>query len=127
MDKDVVGVLLFLAIVSAISAPPGTVCKSDLDCTNGECCYIKPFFMFSRRDAPVDAVSLPLQPISLSYDSGVCEMYKLKGERCSFFEKANGHCSCGQGLHCGFVPANNQLRSIINMGPGTIECVADVA
>ncbi|KAL3875711.1 hypothetical protein ACJMK2_033639 [Sinanodonta woodiana] len=125
MGKNV-GVLLFLAIVSAISATPGTVCKSDLDCGNGECCYIpSPFMIASRRGAPVDAVSLPLQPISLSRDSGVCEMYKLKGESCSFFEKANGHCSCGQGLHCGFVPAN-QKRSIINMGPGTVECVADV-
>ncbi|KAK3602448.1 hypothetical protein CHS0354_005912 [Potamilus streckersoni] len=120
--------ICFLVVLLVVSFGPvqGTVCKSDVDCGTGECCYIPSRFLVVSRRAAVDAVGLPLEPFEFSHQNGVCELYKLKGESCSFFEKANGHCSCGHGLHCGFVPAN-QKRSVINMGPGTIECVADAA
>lgn len=72
--------------------------------------------------------------------SGVCERYRVEHEQCAPLEKANGHCGCGPGFTCKFVPAElatlptaqlvtlpellqvSKRRSIYMPGPGTIQC-----
>ena len=57
---------------------------------------------------------------------GVCEKYQLEGDHCNVFDKLNGHCSCGAGLHCAFVPdptTTSAKRSMIAPSvPGSYRC-----
>ncbi|KAL3875706.1 hypothetical protein ACJMK2_033634 [Sinanodonta woodiana] len=122
-------VVLLLASVHVISTTPGTVCHSDMDCGNGECCYIpSPFQVVSKRQAV-----LPLQPISLTGDAGTCEQYRTLGEHCNPIEKMNGHCGCGPGLYCHHTPPTTlaPLQAALSIVrrrplPGTYECAVPV-
>ncbi|XP_053395893.1 uncharacterized protein LOC123523563 [Mercenaria mercenaria] len=121
--------ILFFAVLSAITCnTEGTVCKTDSECGSGECCYIKPAFevVSRRRQASI----LPVQPTQ--HHTGVCESYRVEHEHCGPLEQANGHCGCGAGMSCQFVPAEiatvkplqvvSKKRKIYVPGPGTFQC-----
>ncbi|KAL4236656.1 hypothetical protein ACF0H5_005041 [Mactra antiquata] len=106
----------------------GTVCKLDTDCGADECCYIRPQFLVASKRQSILPV---LQP---QHDTGVCEKYRLEHDFCGPLETANGHCGCGKGMSCQFVPdptlalltASPDLvvskRSIFMHGPGSYQC-----
>ncbi|KAJ8318138.1 hypothetical protein KUTeg_003229 [Tegillarca granosa] len=81
-------------------------CVTDSDCNTGQCCnnYHGPMIVSKR----------------------VCENYKVMDDYCSPLEKMNGHCSCGPGLSCQFVPASTTMsakRKIYMPGPGSYKCI----
>ncbi|KAL3875708.1 hypothetical protein ACJMK2_033636 [Sinanodonta woodiana] len=99
-----ISILIVLFMVTLIPAQ-GNVCKSDVDCGAGECCYIPSrFLVLSRRRAAVDAVGVPLEPLDFTHQNGTCEKYRILGETCYGLEKMNGHCGCSPGLYCKFYP-----------------------
>ncbi|KAL3875707.1 hypothetical protein ACJMK2_033635 [Sinanodonta woodiana] len=99
-----ISILIFLFVASFIPAQ-GNVCKSDVDCGAGECCYIPSrFLVMSRRKAAVDVVGVPLEPLDFTHQNGTCEKYRTLGETCSGLAKMNGHCGCSPGLYCKFYP-----------------------
>lgn len=63
--------------------------------------------------------------------TGVCESYRLQHDQCGPLEQANGHCGCGPGLLCQFVPEEittaqalvvSKKRKIYVPGPGSFQC-----
>ena len=40
----------------------------------------------------------------LCYNVGVCEKYRVLHDQCGPFEQINGHCGCGTGMVCQWVP-----------------------
>ncbi|KAK3091203.1 hypothetical protein FSP39_017923 [Pinctada imbricata] len=103
-------------------------CVTSADCAPDECCFNHQGpLIVSRRQ--LDGI-LGLNPVTPH--EGVCEKYKTKGEYCSAFDTLNGHCGCGQGLHCTFVPAPTPVtaaplpvpskRSVYFPGPGSYMC-----
>ncbi|XP_045191051.1 uncharacterized protein LOC123547871 [Mercenaria mercenaria] len=113
--------VLALAAVCGISE--AVVCKTDGDCGTGECCYIQPEFMVvSKRQA-----ILPHQ-LHQHHDTGVCEKYRVMDERCGPMETLNGHCGCGSGMSCQWVPEPTTSSPVVKRmlpyhdGPGAYKC-----
>ncbi|XP_045191052.1 uncharacterized protein LOC123547872 [Mercenaria mercenaria] len=112
--------VLALAVVCGISE--AVVCKTKDDCGAGECCYIQPEFLVASKRL------LVLPPVHQHHDTGVCEKYRLQDDHCYPLETANGHCGCGSGLSCQWVPdptvtAGHVRRSqIYHPGPGAYRC-----
>ncbi|XP_060597362.1 uncharacterized protein LOC132751226 [Ruditapes philippinarum] len=121
-------IAFFVAVLtSVVYTIGGTLCTQNTDCGSGECCYIKPEFeiVSRRRQASI----LPLQPSQ--HKQGLCERYRLEHDHCGPLEQANGHCGCGPGLSCQFVPAEvataqplvvSKKRKIWVPGPGSFHC-----
>ncbi|XP_022317340.1 uncharacterized protein LOC111120709 isoform X1 [Crassostrea virginica] len=86
----VLTVFLGISVQTTIAA----TCFTDAECGTGECCF--------RHDGPM-IVSRRQLTTTLSHH-GVCEKYQVEGDHCNVFDKLNGHCGCGAGLHCAFVP-----------------------
>ncbi|XP_060576469.1 uncharacterized protein LOC132733800 [Ruditapes philippinarum] len=113
--------ILILGVISGISE--AVVCKNNTDCGTGECCYIQPEFMVvSKRQAL-------LPHLHQHHDTGVCEKYRQMGDHCGVFEIMNGHCGCGYGTHCRWVPEPTTTKSPIirkmlpyHDGPGAYKC-----
>uniref|UniRef100_A0A194AKK5 Prokineticin domain-containing protein n=1 Tax=Pinctada fucata TaxID=50426 RepID=A0A194AKK5_PINFU len=114
--------LFFSAALAAKS------CITSADCPQDECCF--------NHQGPLIVSRRQLSGIlPLPEHKGVCEKYKTKGDYCSAFDTLNGHCGCGQGLHCTFVPAPTAVtaataailpvaskRSVYYPGPGSYMC-----
>ncbi|XP_078318598.1 uncharacterized protein LOC111120709 isoform X3 [Crassostrea virginica] len=92
-----------------------TACFTDAECMQDECCF--------RHEGPM--IVSKRQLLTGSHH-GVCEKYQVLGDQCSPFDKLNGHCSCGAGLTCQFVPASTTMpprkRKLYMPGPGAYRC-----
>ncbi|XP_022317341.2 uncharacterized protein LOC111120708 [Crassostrea virginica] len=93
-------------------------CFTDAECGTGECCF--------RHEGPMIVSRRQLTATLLGSSHGVCEKYQLEGDHCNVFDKLNGHCGCGAGLHCAFVPdptTTSAKRSMIAPSvPGSYRC-----
>ncbi|XP_048761361.1 uncharacterized protein LOC125670309 [Ostrea edulis] len=118
MDTLYLQVLLLCFVT--ISSSYATQCYTDAECMQDECCF--------RHEGPM-IVSKRQLLTSLNTHHGVCEKYQVLGDHCSPFDKLNGHCSCGHGLTCQFVPASTTMslkRKLYMPGPGAYQCAPSV-
>ncbi|XP_048761459.1 uncharacterized protein LOC125670380 [Ostrea edulis] len=82
-----------------------TKCFTDAECGAGECCFRHEGPLIVSRRRQLDSLIAP--------HHGVCEKFQLEGERCSVFDKVNGHCSCDRGLHCAYVADSSTVPTIL--------------
>ncbi|XP_062587611.1 uncharacterized protein LOC134249257 [Saccostrea cucullata] len=118
MEKLYLQILLFYLIT--VSTSFATRCYTDAECMSDECCF--------RHEGPM-IVSKRQALDLLGTHQGVCEKYQVLGDNCSPFDKLNGHCSCGQGLTCQFVPASSTMsvkRKLYMPGPGAYQCAPTI-
>ncbi|XP_061182264.1 uncharacterized protein LOC133190582 [Saccostrea echinata] len=111
--------LLVLSFLGVLSITYAGRCFTDAECGTGECCF--------RHEGPMIMSKRQELASLISSSHGVCERYQLEGEYCSVFDKLNGHCSCGAGLKCAFVPDSTTVqtkRSMIAPSvPGSYRCI----
>ncbi|KAL5018757.1 hypothetical protein ScPMuIL_004479 [Solemya velum] len=119
-NLSVVLVMACFAFATAQMASSKRTCTVSSDCQQGECCFKSPRYpiMSRKRQLPVMATEAK---------TGSCESYKNEGNPCSPLETLNGHCGCGDGLGCSFVPeppvaSRRTVRRIFMPGPGSYMC-----
>lgn len=130
-----------------------TTCMTDAECGSGECCFRHegPLIM-SRRQLTASLLAsnhgnvwnatafhhfvftVVVNTVTIFIPCtcvGVCEKYQLEGDHCSVFDKLNGHCSCGAGLKCAFVPdsttpTTGKRSMVYHSVPGSYRCTPSV-
>ncbi|XP_060576470.1 uncharacterized protein LOC132733801 [Ruditapes philippinarum] len=109
-----------LALFCGVSSGAVAKCKTSGECGTGQCCYIEPEFLVASKRQAV----LPV--LHQHHDAGICENYRLQGDLCYPLETANGHCGCGSGLSCQWVPEPTTISAkrgmIYHPGPGNYRC-----
>eukprot|EP00105_Crassostrea_gigas_P019887 XP_011438519.1 PREDICTED: uncharacterized protein LOC105336044 [Crassostrea gigas] len=119
--KVLIAVLSFLGII--VGTALATTCMTDAECGSGECCF--------RHEGPLIMSRRQLTASLFTSNHGVCEKFQLEGDHCSVFDKLNGHCSCGAGLKCAFVPdsttpTTGKRSMVYHSVPGSYRCTPSV-